>query len=174
MCPRLPLSAFCAQANSGGPCGIASAKRAGLKTCPHTHIVGLAVLGDGYATGDQEVEEHEEHVVGKEAGTARAEWAGPTRSAFTSKMLHLLKVMGVLKFPIEPEAHLSDHALNTVLVGDSLITCHESVCSVCEKAMSVTENKPGIAVTQVSSVYCNFPSRIVWFKFCCTADCGEP
>lgn len=130
-----------------------------MKTCPHTLIVGLSVLGDKYTTNgkgpleDPVVEGEQGDVAGVEVGTAKAEWENSRRSAYTGKILYLLKVMGVLKFPVSPEDHLSEFARNTMLQKDNLILCHESVCSSCEQELLVTEEKHVLAVTQVSRVH---------------------
>ena len=87
---------------------------------------------------------------GVEVGTAKAEWENSRRSAYTGKILYLLKVMGVLKFPVSSLDHLSYFARNTVLQEGSLLLCHESVCASCEQELLVTEEKDVFAVTQVS------------------------
>lgn len=168
------------QGCSGDPCGIANLTGdwvPPLEICPHTHIVGFAVLGNQYANFKEIPDDYSDQIDidGKTMGSAKAEWRdggdgssdgggdsgdggsdgdGDGRTTFTGKILHLLKVTGVLKFPVNPVSHLSDAASKTVLGEGSLIPCHESVCSVCGEELLVTEHKDGVAVTQVSPPVC--------------------
>ena len=81
-------------------------------------------MGDKYTTDNGEgppesaaMEEEQGDFAGVEVETARAEWENGRRSACTGKVLYLLKVMGVLKFPVSPADHLSRFARNIVGEG---------------------------------------------------------
>lgn len=156
-----------------------------METCPHTHIVGLALLGDQYASGkdappsDPDEDEYKDQidVAGKDTRSAKAEWKdgdkgkgegegeeGDGRAAFTGKVLHLLKVMGVVKFPINPYPHLSKDARSWVLERGTLLSCHESVCSACGEDLLVTEHKDAVAVPQVRFPRTTAPVLVVFIS----------
>ena len=126
---------------------MASKKPDGLKRCDHTSIVGLGVLGEHFekcmgvdGEGDRS----------KDVGTGKAEWdaGGERKMTFTKKILRLMKVIGVLRFPVNPVAHLSPRA-DKPLVGGSEIPCHESVCAECGLDYDVLVPQDAIAVRQV-------------------------
>lgn len=88
---------------------------------------------------------------GRDVGTGKAEWEaeGGRKTDFTAKILHLMKVIGVLRFPVDPERHLSARAREALVEG-SEIPCHESVCAECGRDYGVTQKQEGIAVRQAS------------------------
>lgn len=93
-----------------------------------------------------------EEFAGVEIGTGRAEWGagGETRSRFVDKILYLLKVVGVLRFPVNPNLHLSDAAKHNVLREGDVIPCHENVCAKCNREYIIKDKQQVLAVTQVS------------------------
>lgn len=139
------------QANSGAACSVAHSKPDGQKKCQHTLVVGLGVLGDhfknsmgvdggGNGEGGRSVE----------VGTGRAEWnaGGERKTSFSRKMKQLMKIIGVLRFPVNPKHHLSARA-RQILVGGSDIPCHENVCAACLRDYVVLGRQEAIAVRQV-------------------------
>lgn len=88
---------------------MASKKPNGLKRCHHTSIVGLGVLG-GHFEKSKGVDGEGDR--SKDVGTGKAEWdaGGERKTSFTQKILQLMKVIGVLRFPVNPVAHLSARA----------------------------------------------------------------
>lgn len=173
MCLDIPENT---QANSGAACSEASSKRRGLKTCVHTNIVGIGVLGEHYKS-NMSVDESGDGGVGddaerEEVGTAKVEWAaGGTRQlSFVSKVMQLMKIIGVLRFPVNPTPHLSAKAKESVLVDGSVIPCQESVCPKCLKKYEFVKRKGAIAVTQVSleiyetiALFCSGGPKERWF-----------
>lgn len=142
-----------AQANSGSPCGIAQVKPAGSKTCKHTYIVALGVLDkdklqspvDLGGSGDGR------DFDGVDIGTGKAEWqaGGSSRTKFVGKILKLIKVIGVLRFPVNPVLHLSDAARNITLSEGDVIPCNENVCAICNREYVIKRRQEAVAVTQV-------------------------
>lgn len=117
------------QANSGGPCSVASSKKGQGKTCVHTHIVGLAVLGDSYGAAEEIDEKSTDDAA---IGLGQAAWLND-EAGVSKKILRLLKIQGVLKFPVEAIEHLSDAARVDVVEKGSLIPCHENFCAICKE-----------------------------------------
>lgn len=84
-------------------------------------------------------------------GPGLADWArGDTpKATFVEKILRLVKIAGVLKFPVSPMKNVSAPARNAGLDTVRVISCHESVCARCSRDYVVKDKLDAIALRQV-------------------------
>lgn len=114
-------------------------------------VVGLGVLGEHFKNSmGVDGGGNGEGGSSVDVGTGRAEWdAGTERKrVFSEKIKQLMKVIGVLRFPVNPKHHLSARA-REILVEGSEISCHENVCAECDQDYVVVKRQKAIAIRQV-------------------------